>query len=78
MKRQLADHRSPVKRCRLQTAPAALDKSVNILRRLGIASNPKQSRVDNAKAATTKANNYGATKAFAAGTAGGNATSKAV
>lgn len=61
-----------------QNSPAGKTLQNQADRAQRIASNPKQSRVDNAKAATTKANNYGATKAFAAGTAGGNATSKAV
>jgi RHS repeat-associated protein len=63
-----------------QNSPAGktLQNQADRAQRVASGSNPRQSRVDNAKATTTKANNYGATKAFAAGTTGGNATSKAV
>ena len=63
-----------------QNSPAGktLQNQADRAQRVASGSNPRQSRIDNAKAATTKATNYGTTKAFAAGTTGGNATAKAV
>ena len=64
----------------VQNSPAGktLQNQADRAQRVASGSNPRQSRLANAKTVTTKANNYGVTKAYAAGTTGGNATSKAV